>query len=292
MSSIPFPTRAATSLVLIGALAVCAWFWWPASNDIVPMPKEEQAMATAPKAAEAVLAAPAALPVGNAALAASAPGEQAGRPEVSPIGSEGYGPHIDRARDGASPKAAWQAVAWLQACRQNASDLQAYQQARDSGAVPELLTRLIVEKQAEARRCQTVTAPHQALLPELALQAMRGGIAGAGVAYAGERRFEQADAALQAELRNAIRRDANSGDHMTLINAGLSDAAWGLSYEERLSYLLAFGLLSAGGPQHLQALGKSGQIKMPAPNSAQAAAAQAAAQKIADAAKAKASAGP
>ncbi|OYT92260.1 MAG: hypothetical protein CFE43_09250 [Burkholderiales bacterium PBB3] len=292
MSSTLFPTRTTAALGLIGALALSAWFWWPASSDTVPMSKEGQTVATAPIAAEAVPAASAAFPLGKAALAASAPWEPARPPEASPIGSEGYGPHIDRARDGADPKAAWQAVAWLQACRRNASDMQAYQQARDSGAMPEVLTRLIVETQAEARRCQTVSTQHQALLPELTLQAMRGGVAGAGVAYAGGQGFEQADPALQAELRSAIRRDASAGDRMTLFNAALSDARWGLSYEERLSYLLAFGLLSQGGAQHLQALGQSGEPKIPAPNSAQAAAAQAAAQKIADTAKAKAASGP
>jgi len=292
MSSTPFQTRTTAALGLIGALALSAWFWWPASSDTVPISKEGQAVATAPKAAEAMPTAPAPLPVGNTAVAASATRESTRPSEASPIGSEGYGPHIDRARDSLGPKAAWQAVAWLQACRQNAMIMQHYQQARDNGAVPELMTRLLVETQTEARRCQTVTAQHQALLPELTLRAMRGGIAGAGAAYAGEQRFEQADAALQAELRSAIRRDANAGEGTTLINAALSDAGWGLSYEERLSYLLAFGLLSPGGPQHLQALDQSGQIKMPAPNSAQAVAAKAAAQKIADAAKAKAASRP
>jgi len=292
MSTNSFSTRSTVALALIGALVLCAGFWWPTGKDTVAAPEDGKAVATAPKAAEAVLAAPAALPSSNAALPASAPRELARPPEASPIGSEGYGPHIERARDGTDPKAAWQAVGWLEVCRVNPTEMQAFQQARDNGAMHEELTRLIVLTQAEARRCQTVTAQHQTLLPELALQAMRGGIAGAGAAYAGLHRFEQADADLQAELRSAIRRDANAGERMTLINAALSDARWGLSYEERLSYLLAYGLLSPGGQEQLMNLGQNGHIRMPAPSDAQAAAAKAAAQRIADTAKAGSSAGP
>lgn len=286
MSSHPFSTRAAAALALVGALALGVWAGWPDGHEGVAV------LPAVPAAASAVIAAPAHLPSASNGPTTSAPSGPARAPEASPIGSEGYGPHIERARDGADPKSAWQAVGWLQACRTNAVNLQSYQLARDSGAVPEVMTRLLVEAQAEARRCQTVTTQHQALLPELALRALRGGIAGAAATYAADQRFEQADAALQAELRTAIRRDAQAGEHRTLIDAALSNEGWGLSYDERLSYLLAFGLLSPGGPQHLRALGQQGQIKMPAPNSAQMLAAQTAAQTIVNAAKARGSASP
>ncbi|MFT7722840.1 MAG: hypothetical protein QM788_08405 [Roseateles sp.] len=39
-----------------------------------------------------------------------------------------------------------------------------------------MMTQLMVEADAEARRCQTVTARHRALLPELAARAMRAGV--------------------------------------------------------------------------------------------------------------------
>ncbi len=156
------------------------------------------------------------------------------------IGSEGYGPHIERASVSGDAKLAWQAVTWLQRCLVNETQTQPFQTARDNGVQPETMTLLIQDEQAVGRRCQTVTAQHWALLSDLALEAMRGQMAGAAVAFAGSRGFEQPSSAMQVEVLEAIRRDAAAGDTSTLLGAIPYGGKWGLSASERLTYLATY----------------------------------------------------
>lgn len=93
---------------------------------------------------------------------ATSPTPASARPQV---GSEGYGPHIERAQASADPASAWQAVRWLRDCASVEQRRTSYELARAHGAVPELMTQLMQEMEAESRRCQTVTAMHRAMLP-------------------------------------------------------------------------------------------------------------------------------
>jgi hypothetical protein len=95
---------------------------------------------------------------------------------AGPIGAEGYGPSIERAHAGDDPAAAWEAVGWLRACSSNEVRRESLEKARAQGVVPELTTQLMVELDAEARRCQTVTDFHRRLLPVLAARAIRAGV--------------------------------------------------------------------------------------------------------------------
>ena len=74
---------------------------------------------------------------------------------------------------------------WLQLCSSNTDRRNSFEHMRSVGVSPEMMTQLMQEADAEARRCQTITPRHQAMLGELALRAMRGGMREAAAKYAG-----------------------------------------------------------------------------------------------------------
>lgn len=162
------------------------------------------------------------------------------------VGAEGYGPHIDRAQAGQDPKAGWEAVQWMRLCATNEARRNSFETMRNQGVSPEMMTQLMVEADAEARRCQTVTASHRALLPELAARAMRAGLPEAASAYAGSVFPEELTPGQRQEVAQAMRRDAQAGDVPSLLGAVIANPAWGLDDAERLAYLYAYGAL--GGP--------------------------------------------
>jgi hypothetical protein len=178
------------------------------------------------------------------------------------IGSEGYGPHIERAHAGQDPKAAWESVQWLRQCAHTEARRNSFEALRNQGVSPEMMTQLMVEADAEARRCQTVTAAHRALLPELATRAMRAGVREAAAAYAGEVFAGDLTAEQRQEVTQAMRRDAQAGDVPSLLGALIANEAWGLSDEERLTYLVGYAAL---GGQYAQTVAKTlvdnGQIR-------------------------------
>lgn len=179
-------------------------------------------------------------PVAPATSTASAPSTPApARTTAGQIGAEGYGPHIERAHASNDPKAAWEAVEWLRLCVHNESRRKTAEDLRNQGVAPEFMTQRIVEVDAEARRCQTVTEAHRALLPPLAARAMRAGVPEAAAAYA-EAVFP-ADLTPQQriEVAEGLRRDALGGNELSLLAAAASNRAWGLTDEERLTYLFA-----------------------------------------------------
>lgn len=115
---------------------------------------------------------------------------------------------------------------------------------RAQGIAPEAMTQMMVEADEEARRCQTVTAQHRALLPELAARAMRGGVPAAAAAYAATVAPASLAPAQRQEVAKALRRDALAGQPTDLLNAVISNEGWGLDDAERLSYLYAYGELT------------------------------------------------
>lgn len=242
----------------------------------------EPPQATLAASPEAAVPQPAAPPPRDAPASASQP-KVAPTPTVQPaaagsapsIGAEGYGPHIDRAQAGRDPKAAWEAVQWLRQCATNEDRRSSFEVARNQGYSPQMMTQLMVEADAEARRCQTVTAAHRALLPELASRAMRAGLPEAASAYAGAVFPGDLTPSQRQEVAQAMRRDAQTGDVPSLLGALTSHEAWGLTDEERLTYLATYAAL---GGQPGQAMAKglvdSGQIRFrttPTPEQLQAA---------------------
>jgi hypothetical protein len=230
-------------LIAVGTLAAAA-LWFGLSEPARPPAPEPQPTAVA--------ALPLSLPKAASSAATSAPASAAPvavarppapRPAVEHVGSEGYGPHIDRALAGNDAAAAWEAVRWLRLCASNEARRNSFETVRNQGISPEMMTQMMVEADAEARRCQTVTAQHRGMLAELASRAMRGGVPEAASAYAAATFAGDLTAAQRQQVTNAMRRDALAGNPLSLINAATSNPAWGLSDAERLSFLMAYAEL-------------------------------------------------
>lgn len=273
------------ALLTVAVLAGLLLLWRrPADTAAAPPPTVTAALPLPLPMAASAAGTPPALAAGPAA---PPPAAAASTPLPSlHIGSEGYGPHIDRAHEGGDAGPAWVAVQWLRLCANNDRRRESYELARAQGAVPELMTQLMREADDEARRCQTVTAQHQALLPELAARAMRAGIAGAASAYAAATPPGTQTPDQRSEVANAMRRDAQAGAP-SMLEAALSNPGWGLTDEERLSYLYAYSQLfdPAGGAGRatVEALAKQGAVPLSgAPTPAQLNAARLAGQQIVD----------
>lgn len=208
---------------------------------------------------------------------------------VPRIGSEGYGPHIERAQAGNDPAAAWEAVQWLRQCATTEHRRYSFEQARNMGVSPEMMTQMMQEADAEGRRCQTVTDQHRALLPEMALRAMHAGLPEAASVYAGATQPEALAPALRQEVTTAMRRDAQTGHPGSLLGAIMTAEGWQLSQTEKLGFLFAYGEMAGA---HGQAVAKSlieqRTLRLTAPPTPeQLAAAKQAGQQIIDRARAK-----
>lgn len=281
----PFRWTLLTAVVLgLGAMGLHR-AWQDPAPPAAARP-ETPALALAPPAPAASAGAlPAAVPLPVAASAASA---AAAAPR---IGSEGYGPHIERAQASGDAAQAWEAVRWLRQCATNEARRGSFETLRNQGISPEMMTQLMVETDADTRRCQTVTAQHRALLPELATRAMRAGVPEAASAYAGEVFAGDLTPAQRQEVADAMRRDARAGDAPSLLGAALANEAWGLSDTERLTFLAAYGELPTVQDHdraHVKALLAHGRIRFSAlPTAEQQAAARLAAQQIVDQARSR-----
>lgn len=279
--------RALTLCTVLAALAVAAALIYamrePAESP--PAPADASTAATLPlRLPVAASAAGSATQQPVLPATTTAPATQAPR-----IGSEGYGPHIERAQVGNDAAAAWEAVQWLRNCFSNEAARNSFEDVRAKGVVPELMTQLMVEADAEGRRCQTVTAQHRAMLPELAARAMRAGVAEAAAAYANSVFAGDLTPAERQQVVAAMRRDANAGHAQSLLGALVANDAWGLSDAEKLVYVAAYGSL----PNHpetqaiVKTLMEQGTIRFKTtPTREQAAAAAQAAREIVERARA------
>lgn len=266
-------------LALIGVVALgLAAAWWAGREPAPDTPTTSGAASPLPS--QAPQTAPSRAASAPAPVASVAP---AARPATAAsaawIGAEGYGPHIDRAHAGQDPKAGWEAVQWLRQCASNEGRRTSFEAMRNQGISPEMMTQLMVEADAESRRCQTVTAAHRALLPELASRAMRAGLPEAASAYAGAVFPGDLTAAQRSEVVEAMRRDALAGDVPSLLGALTAHEAWGLTDDERLRYLVAYAALGGPAAQGMaKALIDNGQIRFrtkPTPDQLEAALRQA-----------------
>jgi len=255
--------------------------------------KPEEAAAPQPTAVQALpLNLPTAAPPGSAPQMAGLPQAAASPVAAAPfapaplrVGSEGYGPHIERAQAGNDPAAAWEAVLWLRRCASNEASRNGAEQLRTQGIAPQFMTQRMQELDEEARRCQTVTAQHRAMLPELASRAMRAGVREAASAYAEAVFPADLTPEQRREIADAMRRDASAGDAQSLLGAVLANEAWGLSDVERLSFLFAYGELGEvlGHKAVIKALTEQGSIRFKTPPTPeQMAAARLAGQRIVD----------
>lgn len=233
------------TLILLAALAAAAVSLYATRGPAASAPAlgTEPAVATLPLTLPPAASAAQAVP--SSATQPTTPVRAATTAPPPPrIGSEGYGPHIERAKAGNDAAAAWEAVQWLQQCASNEARRQSFELVRNQGISPEMMTQLMQEADAEARRCQTVTAQHQAMLPELALQAMRGGVPQAAAGFAGSVDPASITPALRQEVLATLRRDADSGHPGSLFGALLAPGGWELSDAEKLAYLVAYGAMT------------------------------------------------
>jgi hypothetical protein len=271
-------------LILLAALVVGAGL----IAGLISAVREPAESPTASPAQPTMAALPLQLPTAasaNEAAASASPQPAAPVAPAPSIGSEGYGPHIESAQAGQDLAAVWQAVQWLQLCASNELRRNAFELTRNQGVAPEAMTLMMVQADAEARRCQTVTAQHRAMLPELAARAMRGGVPLAAEAYA--RAVSPADltAAQRQEVADALRRDAVAVGVLGLLAAVQTDDAWGLSDADKLGFLAALKLLGAepGSVIPVNALLQQNPVRFKTPPTPeQQAAANLAGQKIVD----------
>lgn len=263
-------TRWTLILLAAGAVAAAAWF---ASRE----PADQPAAAPTESAASPLSLLLPTTPGVTAASAAStatraAPPAPGAAPAASAprVGSEGYGPHIERALAGSDAAAVWEAVQWLRSCLSTEGRRTSFEALRNQGVSPEMMTQLMVEADAEARRCQTVTAQHRALLPELAARAMRAGVPEAAAAYANATFPNDLTSAQRQEVVDAMRRDAQSADALGLLGALTANEAWGLSEAEKLTYLAAYISLpdQPGNRTMAKALMDQGTIRFKTPPTA------------------------
>jgi hypothetical protein len=204
----------------------------PAAEPPAPAASATAAMPLVLPAASGVSAAPAPAASGAASMALIA-----AAPAAPSVGPEGYGPHIERANAGSDPQAAWDAVLWLRRCSNSENRRRTAEDLRNQGIAPEFMTQRIVEIDAEARRCQTVTDAHRALLAPLAMRAMRAGVPEAASAYAEAVFPADLTPTQRNEVAEALRRDALSGRDLALLSAAVAHPGWGLTDEERLTFL-------------------------------------------------------
>lgn len=252
----------------------------PEPTPVVALPLNLPSPASAAAAARHLSA-----PVAAAAVAPS----PAAKAPVLRVGSEGYGPHIERAFVGADAAATWEAVQWLRDCATTEQRRHSFEQMRNVGVSPEMMTQLMQEADAEGRRCQTVTAQHRALLPELALRAMRAGQPEAASVYAGATQPGTLAPALRQEVAAAMRRDALAGHPGSLLGALVTAEGWQIGETEKLGFLFAYGeMAGTHGQTVAKQLIQQGGLGLKAlPTPEQFAAAKLAGQQIIDRARAK-----
>lgn len=279
-------------LIAVGTAAAAA-LWFGLSAPAKPTPSEPPAPTVAALPLQLPPAAASVVPTAAASVASAPPPRTAApaapKPAAPRIGSEGYGPHIDRAMAGSDAASAWEAMQWLQLCASNADRRNSFEHARSAGVSPEMMTQLMQEADADGRRCQTVTAQHQAMLGELALRAMRGGVREAAAKYAGVTHPDTLAPQLRAEVLDTMRRDARSGHAGSLFDAMVAPDAWGLDDTEKLGYLFAYGELTGKqGQELLQTLMQQKVVRFKAmPTPEQLAAAKTAGQQIIETLRAK-----
>lgn len=270
-------------LTLVALAALAGLILMQREPDEVPVPKPQAVEAlplTLPSTTQA-----SAPPPGLAPRPTDGAQGDARKTPARQIGSEGYGPHIERARAGNDAAQAWEAVGWLRSCATNEARRSGLEQFRNQGIATDFMTHRMQELDEEARLCQTVTALHQAMLPELASRAMRAGVPEAASAYAGAVFAGDLTPEQRREVADAMRRDASTGDAASLLGAILSNEAWGLTDAERLSFMHAYAETGEqlGHKAVIKTLIEQGSIKFKTPPTPeQLAAAKVAGQQIVD----------
>ena len=252
----PYWLRATGLLAAIASLGLLVHALWPASQGLQESPaapvQAPTGLAVPPGSGDArpttIVAATAAsspasintpdsrLPVA-AARVDDAGGAFAHAMGVT-VGAEGWGPHLQSALDRGTPVQALAAARLLAHCEGLDTTLNALHGAK--GAMPVDVAKPWIEQaQAQARRCQSVTAALAAQGQALARRAMLGQVPEAAAFYA-ERLSSGAQAAELAGARTALQAVASQGDESAQYLLALQGQRFGLTDPERAVYAILF----------------------------------------------------
>jgi hypothetical protein len=235
---------AASATALAAMLAVGVWSRWSGEST------RPAAEATAPGAVSSHLALPppervvsvepAAVPVPASRPVPPSPP----RDIAAGIGSEGFGPHVQRALDSDDPRQALEAARWIASCRPD-MDVE----SMINGTHPKYRLVLPADQRAAVitnerqnqRYCQTLTPDLMAQHQALALRALEAKVPGAGLAYYDSlNRDSRSPAELERALRG-LRVDAEDGQEMAVPLLALQSL--GQSRVEQLAYTKLMDLL-------------------------------------------------
>lgn len=166
-----------------------------------------------------------------------------------PPGAENYGEQIRQAAESDNPQAWLKAAQQISACGSVARSLD-FIHAEKSAVPAELGKEAIESFEAEARRCQTVTAQQQAMQVELYRKAIQHKVPGAAYASLGSLGKKPTTPADKSLLLEGLRSEAATGHSRTLLHLAIfGKAQFGLSAIERRSYVLAVQAIGSKSEQ-------------------------------------------
>lgn len=194
--------------------------------------------------------------------ALSASGVVAGVPAVAPsaartadtadtghgIGSEGFGPHVQRALDSGDPRQALQAARWIASCR---PDRDVESMINGSHAKyrlvlpPEARAEVITKERQNQRYCQTLTPDLMAQHAALVQRALAAQVPGSGLAYFDSLDLEHRTPAELDRALKGLRADAEQGEALAVPLLALQ--ALGQSRVEQLAYTKLMDLMVLKG---------------------------------------------
>jgi hypothetical protein len=162
---------------------------------------------------------------------------------AKPIGSEGFGPHIDQAMRSGDSRLASQAAQWLRVCSGIRDTDHIIDKLRYDALMPkQRFERVYAEHQALQRLCQTVTEAHfaaESALDLMAMQQVRGHTA-SYLVKAGP----PSDPQTRAIVVSALKADAEYGDRWAIYSAARYGAQLGLSQADVFVYASAYRQLA------------------------------------------------
>ncbi len=167
---------------------------------------------------------------------------------VTGIGSEGFGPHVQRALDSGDPRQALEAARWIASCRPD-RDVE----SMINGSHPKYRLVLPPEKRAEVitserqnqRFCQTLTPDLMAQHQVLVSRALDAKVPGAGLAYYDSLSLETRSPTERERALQGLRADVEHGQEMAVPLLALQEL--GQSRVEQLAYTKLMDLLVLKG---------------------------------------------
>jgi hypothetical protein len=225
------------------ALAWAAWHWLSAEPLAPTAPAP-----TASALGESQLAVPQPEPAASIApVPLPAPLVPPSTPQVEQvagIGSEGFGPHVQRALDSGDPRQALDAARWIASCQPD-MDVESMINGTHPKyrliLTPEVRAEVITKERQTQRLCQTLTPDLMAQHKALALRALDAKVPGAGLAYYKSLDRENRSPAEGTRALQGLRADVERGQELAVPVLALGEL--GQSRVEQLAYQKLLNLL-------------------------------------------------